>query len=314
MNSEPTHTNAPPPSKPLATPASMSWKLFLEDCPPGEVRSIPDAAVGHTTVQAAPRGVQSNTVYHLTTPDLNLFCSSEECGRKQFFQCSSSGAVFQETNCFLNYTCRNCRKTRKLFALRLTSLQGTACSAVKFGELPRFGPPIPAKLQRLIQPHRELFLKGVQCETRGLGIGAFAYFRRVVENEKSRLIDEIIRVCGKVNGGEAFIPVLKEAQKETQFSKAIEKIADAIPDALRISGHNPLTLLHSALSKGIHNQSDEQCLEAAHAIRLVLTEIAERMSEILKETAELQQAISTLMGSSSIAKSGQTKQKNTTGS
>jgi len=292
MNGESDTSDLPPPSTAPKGPATMPWKDFLEECPPGEQRSIPDA-VSAQHVPRASGGATSN--YWLSIPDLNLFCKSDECGRKQIFTSSNGTTRFAAGNFFLTYGCRNCRKTAKTLAVQISASQGLICLATKFGEVPRFGPPLPAKLQRLIQPHRELFLKGFQSETRGLGIGAFAYYRRVVENEKSRLIDEIIRVCKKVAGGEAFIPLLTEARSEIQFSKAIEKIADAIPDALRINGYNPLTLLHSALSKGIHNQSDEECLAAAHAIRLVLTELAERMSEILKETAELQQAISALM-------------------
>jgi len=64
---------------------------------------------------------------------------------------------------------------------------------------------------------------------------------------------------------------------ETQFSKAIETIKAAIPESLLIDGHNPLTLLHDALSEGLHAQTNEDCLELATSIRVVLTELAERI-------------------------------------
>lgn len=90
---------------------------------------------------------------------------------------------------------------------------------------------------------------------------------------------------------------LEDAKKEVQFTKAVEKIADAIPDALRIDGRNPLTLLHQALSRNLHAGSDEQCLEAAHAIRVVLAALAERMSLLLKEDAEVAKAVGKLLAS-----------------
>ena len=37
-------------------------------------------------------------------------------------------------------------------------------------------------------------MKGRRCGNLGLGIGAFVYYRRVVENQKSRILDEIIKV------------------------------------------------------------------------------------------------------------------------
>jgi hypothetical protein len=270
--------------------APIPWKQFLLECPPGEIRKVTDF------FHVSPGGGG----LYLNIPEIILFCDSEDCKRKQYFD----GPGADSYNCrnasyVLRYTCRNCRKATKEIALRITSLTHppTTVEVVKFGELPAFGPPIPARLQRLIQPHRELFLKGFRCETRGLGIGAFAYYRRVVEGEKARLIDEIIKVCGKVVGGDKLVPRLERAREEIQFSKAVEDIDDAIPDALRLSGHNPLTLLHSALSKGLHARSDEACLDAAQAIRVVLTAFADRMSEILKETAELQEALKKLFTS-----------------
>jgi hypothetical protein len=82
----------------------------------------------------------------------------------------------------------------------------------------------------------------------------------------------------------------------TQFSKSIDLVKNAIPPSLLIQGHhNPLTLLHSALSKGLHAESDESCLELAQSIRLVLAELAERLSTALKADAELNAAVSRLL-------------------
>ena len=85
------------------------------------------------------------------------------------------------------------------------------------------------------------------------------------------------------------------AAKETQFSKAIDKVKGAIPVSLFIEGHNPSTLLHSALSEGMHAQSDDRCLELAQDIRIVLIELAERISQSLKDDAELKGAVSRLL-------------------
>jgi hypothetical protein len=64
---------------------------------------------------------------------------------------------------------------------------------------------------------------------------------------------------------------------------------------LLIDGRNPLSLLHSALSEGLHEHTDEECLEIAQDIRVVLTELADRISLALKEEAELTQAVSRLL-------------------
>ena len=53
---------------------------------------------------------------------------------------------------------------------------------------------------------------------------------------------------------------------------AIEAVRHGLPQALYIEGHNPLTLLHSALSEGLHELPDDECLKMAADIRLVITE------------------------------------------
>jgi hypothetical protein len=82
---------------------------------------------------------------------------------------------------------------------------------------------------------------------------------------------------------------------ETQFSKALDMAKDAIPESLLINGHSPVLLLHSALSEGVHALSDEECLDLASSIRVVLGELSERLGQALKDEAELSKALSTLM-------------------
>ena len=152
----------------------------------------------------------------------------------------------------------------------------------------------PSRLISLVGPDRDAFLKGRRSENQGLGIGAFAYYRRVVENQKVRLIDEIIRVAERTNAARTTIETLQAARDERQFSKAVELVRDSIPASLRIGSHSPLTLLHSALSEGLHAQTDEQCLELATSVRVILEELTERIAAALKDHAELQSALSRL--------------------
>ena len=88
---------------------------------------------------------------------------------------------------------------------------------------------------------------------------------------------------------------LTAAKNEVQFSKAVDLVKAGIPQVLLINGHNPLTLLHSALSEGLHAETDEQCLELATSIRVVLSDLAERLGNALKDHAELNNAVGRLM-------------------
>jgi len=90
---------------------------------------------------------------------------------------------------------------------------------------------------------------------------------------------------------------LTAAKHEAQFSKAVETVKHGLPQMLMVNGHNPLTLLHAALSEGLHAQTDETCLEMATTIRVVLTELADRLGNALKDQAELNSAVTRLMAS-----------------
>jgi len=148
---------------------------------------------------------------------------------------------------------------------------------------------------KLIGPDRDAFLKGRRSENQGLGIGAFVYYRRVVENQKSRILQEIRKVAEKVGAKRESIEQLENAEKEIQFTKAMNMAKPGLPESLLINGHNPLGLLHTALSEGVHELSDEECLELAGSIRVVLGELSERIDQALKNEAELKGAVNILL-------------------
>jgi hypothetical protein len=166
----------------------------------------------------------------------------------------------------------------------------------KYGELPPFGPPTPARLLRILGPaEKDYYLKGRRAENQGMGVGAFAYYRRVVENQKNRLFDEIIRVATQIGASAEMLDDLKDAKNQTQFSTAVNAVKHGIPPALLFDGHNPLALLHTALSNGLHAHTDEECLASATSIRVVLAELSDRLGYVLQERSELKAAVSRLM-------------------
>lgn len=267
---------------------------FLESCPPNQVIHISDLSE-HKYLQQ--EGYCANL---MRTPEIQLHCSNDSCNGVRFFRCFSGAGKRLDDDfdfIYIKYRCSNCQKNEKTFALavRLDKDEHPTGQLYKLGESPAFGPPTPTKLIKLIGPDREDFLKGRRCENQGLGVGAFIYYRRVVENQKNRIFSEIVKVSEKLSAPPEKIDILKKAIEETQFSKALAMAKDVIPESLLINGYSPIQLLHSALSEGVHALSDEQCLELAGSIRIVLGELSERLSQALKDEAELAKALSTLM-------------------
>ena len=270
--------------------SSQNMSEFLESSPPNQEIKISDLCSYNP----------SNSTHVMNTPEIKLHCSHESCNGTRFFRCISNKKIYMNDygyeHIYIAYRCSNCQETKKIFSLRakldkLGALHGTC---YKFGELPVYGPPVPSRLIELIGPDRKEFLKGRRCENQGLGVGAFIYYRRVVENQKNRIIGEIVKVSKKIGAPEDTIKILQDAMEETQFSKALDMAKDAMPESLLINGHSPILLLHRALSKGVHTLTDEQCLEFANSVRVVLGELSERLSQALKDEAELTKALSVL--------------------
>lgn len=275
--------------------APMPFSEFLESVPPGSLVSISDL-----TKKRYYAGGNGLAGFQISTPEIQLHCPNDACNGVRFFRRTSKELpdIPHDSYHFfyLSYVCSNCRRTEKVFSLAAqhdVAQESGKCQ--KFGEQPQYGPPTPAKLITLIGPDRELFLKGRRCENQGLGIGAFVYYRRVVEGQKNRILDEVVKVAQKVGAAPEQIATLEAAKTETQFSKAIASVKDALPQSLLVNGHNPLTLLHSALSDGLHLRSDQHCLEVASSIRIVLAELSERLAQALKDEAELNKALSRLL-------------------
>ena len=254
---------------------SLSMKVFLESVPPGTEVVVENLAPG-------------------ITPEIDLHC--EVCLGPRIFKSIihvEVAKILQDV--FLDYECKNCQRVGKTFAIRcLLDKKNNNWNVLKYGEYPSFGPPTPSRAVTLIGGEKDLFFLGRRCENQGMGIGAFLYYRRVIESQKNRIFDEVIRVVERISGQDPVLEDLKSAKKETQFTKAVDTIKHALPPSLSINGYNPLTLLHAALSEGVHDHNDSESLELATDIRTVLFELAERLGQALKDEANLNAAVNRL--------------------
>ena len=198
----------------------------------------------------------------------------------------------------LEWVCTECKQFVKRYYLRvaLTSIAGAERlgRACKLGEWPSFRPRVPNQVVKLLGGDSLLYQKARLAESVGLGVGAFGYYRRVVENQRNRLLERI-RAVAVHKGESAFIGTIDAAIRETQFLRSFEMVRDAVPDVLRIKGHNPLTLLHEVLSQGLHNESDDECLRLCHAVRVFLRKLAENLDFALRDDREVDIALSALL-------------------
>jgi len=270
---------------------STKWCDFLITAPSGVAYVIPDLWTFRDQLSKVSNG-----------QDVRLPCESDKCGGERYF--TASDQIYlrgdREVHGFVSYVCKNCGTSQKRYALYLINLDSdkklsTSGAGIKVGEWPELRITIPSKVITFIGPDRSEFLQGLKAEAQGLGVGSLTYYRRVVNNQWRRILENIERAAKNLNATQEVLSSLSQATKETQFKRAVEMLGDGLPPSLLVRGTvNPLTLLYKATSMGIHALSDEQCLEVAKDIRLVLVELADRMTKALGDQTALDSAVSRL--------------------
>ena len=273
--------------------AQQEWKEFLESTPAyverefkNLIQDILPRSPGYTPGIFSPR--------------IQLYCEVDD-GIRGFDPDSEGIRCAESTSRFITYVCRDCGEWSKTFAVILNAdleANPKTLTAVKLGEYPPFGSHVAKRLQAMLsETDLELYRKGLRTEREGHGIGAAAYFRRVVDNQWKALVKKLRDAAQKLGAPLEGLKVFDDALAQPQFSTAVELLKDAIPPKLLIlDGRNPLALLYKPLSIQIHTLSDEQCLQQAADIRAVLNETFENISRVLKEDETLKAAVSRLQG------------------
>ena len=265
----------------MNTTSEVAWKSFLETTPTNTPVTISGLVVSHAKT------------WRIVNPYIELHCEHDD-GVRRFDPASSNVLLAQPSITpsykFIVYRCRDCQSITKTFAVLIDQSDFEDLGNVevmKLGEYPPFSAPISSRIQKLLSDSDlKLYRKGVRAEALGLGIGAATYFRRIVDEQWQRLVKEIRRAAERL--GVEDLGVYDDAMVETQFSKAVAMLKDAIPEKLLIlKGENPLTLLYKPLSQQLHGMTDEQCLQQAADIRRVLTVLLENIAEVMKDQDEL---------------------------
>lgn len=180
----------------------------------------------------------------------------------------------------LNYKCAHCNNEKAIYVIKLDK---DKCE--KVGQYP---PPdifIPEEIKILNDPIvEELYKKGKISENFSYGIGAFAYYRRIVELKIDELLDKI-KEFFPVEKKKEYEKILEQVKKEKNADKKIEIVKEVISD--EIIQNNPLKSLYQILSEGIHSLSDEKCLEYASATRELLVILIKEIEDKKKNRERL---------------------------
>lgn len=205
----------------------------------------------------------------------NMF--NEYYDGSRFSDDSTAGQIRQAI-----YRCSACKSYKYYFLLKFSS---DNTWVEKSGQSPAWKIKTEKDLSALLGNHESLYVKGLICESQSYGIGAFAYYRRIVEEIIDKLLSEVEEL---IDDGEKekYQEALKKTQETRVTSEKIELVQDLLPAVLRPNGMNPLALLHRVLSEGLHASTDEKCLELAAEAKEIIVFLSSRVASASKDARE----------------------------
>lgn len=189
------------------------------------------------------------------------------------------------------FRCAGCRKSDLVYYIKFADDSATVH---KIGQSPPWTIGLEKALERRLGQHGDLFRKGLVCESQGYGIGAYAYYRRVIEDMIDGLLVDILNLLDPATA-EKKTKELSEIRGSKRTIDKIDVVSKLLPQHLMPEGTNPLKLLHDRLSEHIHARSDEDCLEMAVVIREVLVYLVTKLKEAKEQDSKFLSSVRKLL-------------------
>jgi len=231
----------------------------------------------------------------------------DESGRQFRFQISQDELpyYFDQVTGFLNLTfhltgiCQACG-SHVDFLIKVNSTKsweekdlGIDIIVQKIGQFPPFEIRPDKKVEKyLTEEDLSFYKKALANFSISYGVGAYAYLRRVLENEIERIIEDVSKM--NFDGVDYVQDALLTFKSDHIMSNLISVLNRYLPGSLKQFGDNPIKLLYEQLSDGIHSLSDEECLEKAESINFVLTYVIQKIYEEKTESSILLEAMKKL--------------------
>ena len=111
-------------------------------------------------------------------------------------------------------------------------------------------------------------MKALDCRNFGYGLAALAYLRRVVENRINDLLDLIGQAAKEQALSEEELQEIEKAKGKVRFEEKLDLAEKLIPSRLKPDGLNPIGNLYKLASGGIHQESEDKCIDIFDPARL----------------------------------------------
>lgn len=160
----------------------------------------------------------------------------------------------------------------------------------KIGQNPPYEiKPEKEVLDYLTEQDAGYYKKALMNISHGYGIGAFAYFRRVIENEIKRIVTDVSKLSPETEA--KMKDVMLKYEKDHQMSYLIDEISKYLPPTLSSLGNNPIRVLYEQFSVGLHGLTEEKCLEKATLADTILKFVIKQINAEKNEMKSVREAM-----------------------
>lgn len=163
----------------------------------------------------------------------------------------------------------------------------------KVGQFPPLSIDVPRALEKnLGGTHAALYRKALVSRNEGFGLGAVSYIRRVVEDKTEELIEVVAQLAEAHQIDAETVKQVRAAKTErATYDQKLKIAATVLPKSLVIDGVNPLDVLYSLVSAGLHDLTEEQCIEIADETKSVFEYAFTRLRAEVSERKEFAEKV-----------------------
>lgn len=220
--------------------------------------------------------------YGLLPSSLRMFCGNSQCKAVQMWQLYETDPSFffgWEMPTKVRYVCRNCGKQLINYWIDWTENDGVF-TFIKAGQWPALTiEPSLVVTKALGEDDTSLYKKALINASISHGLGALAYFRRVIENKVNVLLDLVEEAAKAAQIHEDELKNIAEVKASKHVDVKIEYAAKILPTHLRPGGHNPLERLYGVASAGLHGESDSDCVGLFQEYRAAFEFLVQNLTE-----------------------------------
>ena len=235
-----------------------------------------------------------------TTPDkISFKCDGLTCSKETTWAVAFRK---EERGLFLvQYQCTLCGKSYLSVVYRISKrtlkeyigpigqeTKYISAQVQKIGQFPPLSIDIPKALEKnLGKTHAALYKKALINRNEGYGLAAVSYIRRFVEDKTEELIEVVAQLAQSHGIDPEIVKKIRVAKDtKTTYDNKLRIASAAFPLSLMIDGVNPLDVLFGLVSAGLHDLTEEQCIEVADETKSVFEYTFTRLRAEITERKE----------------------------